>query len=95
VALCREMTKTFEEVITGTLAELAERIAAAALKGEIVVVIAPPAQADAASDSDVDALLVQLAQSMKPSAAAAEASRLTGRPKPDLYKRLLELKSDA
>ena len=39
VALCREMTKRFEEVVRGSAAELAERFAAAPPKGEVVLVI--------------------------------------------------------
>lgn len=38
-AVCRELTKKFEEVLRGTLAELSELCAERTLKGEIVVVI--------------------------------------------------------
>lgn len=39
VALCREISKKFEETVRGTLAELAERYAAREPKGEIVLVV--------------------------------------------------------
>ena len=39
VAICRELTKKFEEVIHGSLGELAERFASETLKGEIVIVV--------------------------------------------------------
>jgi 16S rRNA (cytidine1402-2'-O)-methyltransferase len=91
-AVCRELTKTFEECVRGSLSDLASRYPEdAAVKGEIVIVVAPPAQAQTAA-ADVDALLVSLAREMPASKAAAEASRLTGEPKADLYKRLLALK---
>ncbi len=45
VAVCRELTKTFEEVVRGAPAELAGRYADVAPKGEIVLVIGPPAPA--------------------------------------------------
>lgn len=38
-AVCRELTKKFEEVRRGTLAELADAYAGASVKGEIVVLI--------------------------------------------------------
>ena len=45
-----------------------------------------------AAPEDVDRLLLSLAGEMPASKAAAEAARMTGRPKPELYRRLLELK---
>lgn len=38
-AIVREMTKIYEEVISGTLGELAERFAKSPVKGEIVIVV--------------------------------------------------------
>ena len=43
--------------------------------------------------ADIDALLRSLIAEMPASKAAAEASRLTGEPKGDLYKRILAMKS--
>ena len=43
-AVAREITKLHEECVTGTLAELAERYADAPPKGEIVIVVGPPAK---------------------------------------------------
>ncbi len=40
--VAREITKRFEECVTGTLSELSERYADAPPKGEIVVIVAPP-----------------------------------------------------
>jgi 16S rRNA (cytidine1402-2'-O)-methyltransferase len=39
-AVCRELTKTYEEVVRGPLAELAEWAAAGPVRGEITVVLA-------------------------------------------------------
>lgn len=91
-AIGRELTKTFEEMRTGTLAELAAHYAEAATpKGEIVICVGPPAErADA--PEDIDKLLASLAAEMPASKAAAEAARMTGQPKQALYRRLLELK---
>lgn len=95
-AVCRELTKAFEEVRTGTLAELAGHYRqAGAPKGEIVVCVAPPPEPTADSDEDIDRILLALAGEMGASKAAAEAARMTGGKKSELYRRLLELKDDA
>ncbi len=93
-AVCRELTKAFEQVRRGTLAVLAEAYAAEdAPKGEVVVCVGPPpARRDA--EDDVDALLLSLGKEMGASKAAAEAARMTGGRKADLYRRLMELKGD-
>ena len=91
--VARELTKAFEEVRRGTLGELAAHYGAAATpKGEIVVCAAPP-EKQAAEGQDVDRLLASLAAEMPASKAAAEAARMTGLGKPELYRRLLELKA--
>jgi 16S rRNA (cytidine1402-2'-O)-methyltransferase len=93
-ALCRELTKTFEEVIVLPLGELSARYPADAnVKGEIVLVVEPPKETGA-SETDVDALLASLTKEMSASKAAAEASRLTGISKAELYQRLLDAKKN-
>lgn len=90
----RELTKTFEEFRRAGLAELAAHYASVdAPKGEVVICVGPPAE-EAAQAQDVDRLLISLAAEMPASKAAAEAARLTGQPKPGLYRRLLELKGE-
>ena len=94
--VCRELTKTFEEFRRGTLEELAayyddERT----VKGEIVLLIEPPQAPGAPGEIEVDSLLTQLSSQMPASKAAAEAARLTGLAKKDLYQRLLEMKGKA
>lgn len=92
-AVGRELTKTFEEMRTGWLADLAAHYATApAPKGEIVVCVGPPETGKPHEPADVDRLLLSLSLEMPASKAAAEAARMTGRAKPDLYRRLLDLK---
>lgn len=94
--VARELTKTFEEFRRGSLAELAFHYKETAKpKGEIVVCIAPPLPRAAMDAVDIDALLAGLAAEMPASKAAAEAARLSGRPKTELYQRLLALKDKA
>jgi 16S rRNA (cytidine1402-2'-O)-methyltransferase len=91
-AIGRELTKTFEEMRTGTLAALAAHYAEAATpKGEIVICVGP-SEEKAESAEDVDRLLTSLAAEMPASKAAAEAAKMTGQPKQALYHRLLELR---
>jgi 16S rRNA (cytidine1402-2'-O)-methyltransferase len=88
-AVCRELTKKFEEVRRGSLDELA-RAYPDPPKGEIVVVVGPPAavQADA---TDVDtALRSALAHGSVRDAAQAVAEDL-GIPRKQAYARALEL----
>ena len=93
-AVCRELTKTFEEVIVLPLGDLSARYPAEAnVKGEIVIVVEPPKEAGT-SEADVDALLHSLTKEMSASKAAAEASRLTGISKAELYQRLLDAKKN-
>jgi len=92
--VARELTKTFEEFRRATLAELAAAYAAEDTpKGEVVVCVGPPLENDATVD-DIDALLLSLAAELGSSKAAGEAARMTGGRKADLYRRLMELKSD-
>src|SRR4051812_15555260 len=66
-AICRELTKLHEECVTGTLPELAGHYADAIPKGEIVIVVGPPREADAVSDDVLDAALDAAMATMSPS----------------------------
>jgi len=91
-AIGRELTKTFEEMRTGTLGALAAHYAEAPTpKGEVVICVGPPTETVEAPE-DVDRLLLSLAGEMPASKAAAEAARMTGQPKQALYRRLMDLK---
>ncbi|MFB9949863.1 16S rRNA (cytidine(1402)-2'-O)-methyltransferase [Rhizobium puerariae] len=93
--VCRELTKTFEEFRRDTLEELAAYYGEdRAVKGEIVLVVAPPEANGAPGEMEVDVLLRELAAAMPAARAAAEAARLTGLARKDLYQRLLELKDE-
>lgn len=92
----RELTKTFEEIRTGTIATLSASYAAAgAPKGEVVICVGPPLAEEESRPEDIDRLLLSLSGEMPASKAAAEAARMTGARKGDLYRRLLELKGTA
>jgi 16S rRNA (cytidine1402-2'-O)-methyltransferase len=90
VAVCRELTKRFEEVARGTAAELATRFDAPP-KGEITFVLGPAAATDR---DDVEeralAAVAELVATGVPRRQAAEiVSGLVGIPRNRLYKRSL------
>jgi 16S rRNA (cytidine1402-2'-O)-methyltransferase len=90
--VARELTKRFETIRRGALADLAAAYATEpAPKGEIVVLVSPP-QEKQASAADADRVLVSLLEEKSVSAAAAEAAEITGLPRRELYQRALALK---
>lgn len=91
--VARELTKRFETFERGTLAELAETFSGDAPKGEIVILLEPPAEQPPASGEDADALLLAAIADMPVSAAAKKVAKQTGLDRNELYKRALELKS--
>jgi 16S rRNA (cytidine1402-2'-O)-methyltransferase len=90
VVVCRELTKLHEEVVRGTAAELAERYAGDAPRGEIVVVVGGAAAeaVDLAPALDALARLVDAGAKARP--AAGVVADLTGVSANALYKALLE-----
>ena len=92
-AVVREISKLFEECVTGTLDELAARYAHAPPKGEIVIVVGPPGEREAASDEDLDAALDEALARLSPSRAAAEVATLLNLPRKRVYARALERSS--
>ncbi|THD84891.1 16S rRNA (cytidine(1402)-2'-O)-methyltransferase [Aliigemmobacter aestuarii] len=89
-ALCRELTKRFEEVARGTLAELAERFGGREVKGEIVLVIDRAAPARAGAAEMEEALKMALRDMTVKDAAAAVADAL-GLPRREVYQAALRL----
>ena len=84
----RELTKRFETVLDGSLADLQARVLADAdqQRGEIVLIIAgAPAQDDAARIAEGKRLYALLAEELPPARAAKIAAAYTGAPKRALY----------
>ncbi|HEV7658615.1 MAG TPA: 16S rRNA (cytidine(1402)-2'-O)-methyltransferase [Allosphingosinicella sp.] len=91
-AVARELSKRFEETVTGTLSALAARYAGAPPKGEIVIVVAPPGPAEVAGAAEVDAALREAMARLSPSRAAAEVATTLGLPRRAVYERAQRLK---
>jgi len=85
VAVCRELTKRFEEVARGSAAELAERFAEPP-KGEIALVIGP-GEATGVAEDDALAAVAELVEAGVPRRHAADVvARLTGVARNRLYR---------
>jgi len=86
VAVCRELTKRFEEVVVGAAGELADRFATT--KGEITLVIspAPPAEASSPSEPALAAVRDLVGAGTPRRIAADVVARLTGAPRNGLYR---------
>ena len=91
VAIGRELTKLHEECRSGTAESLADHYAAHPPKGEIVLLIGPPAAAEAPV-ADADALLHAALADAGPGKAAGIVAKATGLDRAALYARALELK---
>jgi 16S rRNA (cytidine1402-2'-O)-methyltransferase len=86
LAVCRELTKRFEEVVRGTPAELAERFAEPP-RGEITLVLGPaePVEDEAGEREALDAVAELVASGVSRRDAAALVARLTGVARNRLY----------
>jgi 16S rRNA (cytidine1402-2'-O)-methyltransferase len=89
-AVVREISKLHEECVTGTLEELVARYANAQPKGEIVIVVGPPGDADEPDDDALDAALDEALKRLSPSRAAAEVAERLKVPRKRAYARALE-----
>ncbi len=91
-AVAREISKAYEETVSGSLSSLAARYKDAPPKGEIVVIVAPPGEAEAASADDIEAALIEALARLSPARAASEVAKALGADRKALYARALALK---
>ncbi|MBK1636218.1 16S rRNA (cytidine(1402)-2'-O)-methyltransferase [Rhodovulum adriaticum] len=89
-AVCRELTKRFEEVARGTLGELAERFAAQAVKGEIVVLVGRGGGVSTGPE-DLDAALTAALARGSTKDAVAEVAAALNLPRRRVYQAALKL----
>lgn len=95
IAVCRELTKRFEEIVSGTAQELSDRYAALPPpKGEVVLVIGPPETLVSLDDTQIQARLADLMADMSLKQAVAEVAEVAGRPKREIYELALALKRE-
>jgi 16S rRNA (cytidine1402-2'-O)-methyltransferase len=90
----RELTKLHEECLRGRVSEIRARVAAAArVRGECVILVAPaPEAAEAGPVVDLDARIRALkAEGLGTREIAARLAHETGRTRREVYRRALEL----
>lgn len=92
-AVSREISKRFEETVSGSLSELAARYAEAPPRGEIVITIAPPGEAPPPDAATLDAALVTALSGNTLKTAVAEVTAALGLPRAAVYARALQLRS--
>ena len=95
VALCRELTKTHEEVVRGSAAELAARYARTPPRGEVVLVIGPAGKRGTDTAPALAALKRLVEAGAKPRPAAGVVAELTGVAANSLYRALTTSKRDS
>ena len=83
-AVCRELTKTYEETVRGTLAELAAW-AEGEVRGEIVVVVGGAVTTAPAPQSLVPEELARVDSGERLKDAVADVAASAGVPKRELY----------
>ena len=94
-AIARELTKRYEEFRRGTLEALAEAADGEEFRGEIALVIGPPAEAPPPGDADIDVMLRVALDRLGVRDAATEVAAATGLPRKTLYSRARELRDEA
>lgn len=93
MAVARELTKRFEDVNRGRLADLARHYSETEPpKGEAVLLFGPPEQSGEISEEDLDALLMDALARLKVKDAAKEIATQTGLPRKTVYDRAVRLK---
>ena len=91
--VCRELTKRFEEVRRGTLAELADRFANVTVKGEVVVLVGRAGAVDV-KDADVRQALTEAMKNMRIKDAATLVAGAFGLPRRQVYQTALTMGTD-
>ena len=94
--IARELTKLHEEILRGTLDELAARLASGpALKGEIVLLVAGRSRDDEAmDDAQLAAMLRAELEGQRLRDAVKSVVEMTGLPRNRVYRLALELTGD-
>ena len=92
MAICREMTKKFEEIITGKISDITQKIISKKLKGEIVIVLYGDNKKD--QEINLDEIINSFEGKYPPSELAKIISDQTGFSKSIIYNKIIKLKED-
>lgn len=89
-AVCRELTKKFEEVRRGSLSELAEQYSEGSTKGEIVLLV-DRGHSQSVNDSDLELSLQKALETHSVRDAADLVSKMYGLPRRQVYQMALKM----
>ncbi|RLK02651.1 16S rRNA (cytidine(1402)-2'-O)-methyltransferase [Ruegeria conchae] len=89
-ALCRELTKKFEETRRGTLADLASEYQDASVKGEVVLLV-DRAHSQSVKETDVEEALIRALETHSVRDAADLVSEMFSLPRRPIYQKALKL----
>ena len=90
-AICREMTKLYEDIRRAPVPQLALTASTLETRGEFVLVSGPPAAAATMAVDELDELLRSRLARDSVKDAVAHAVELSGRPRREIYARALQL----
>ena len=90
ICAARELTKKFEETVSGTPAQVAAHFQAQAPRGEFVIMVAPGEAASASAD-DIAAMLRDALETMSRRDAVQAVAEMSGRPRKEVYAQALQL----
>lgn len=94
VAICRELTKLYEEVIKDNIEKLIEFYENKPTpKGEIVIIVSPPDKNESQID-DLDAAIKDALKTLSVKETVAAVTYMTGKKRKEIYKRALEISKD-
>lgn len=88
ISICREMTKKFEEIITGRIEDILPILEKRALKGEIVIVVG--AQKEQENDTNINEIIDNYKGEYPPSELAKIISNKTGLSKRVIYNKIIK-----
>ena len=91
VAMCRELTKTYEEIVRGTVGEL-QQVTEGEIRGEITLVIAGAEKTSQDPADYVAQVKTLAAKGMRLKDAAAQVAAATGLRKNELFQAVLAAK---
>lgn len=93
LAVCRELTKRFEEIVSGSLEDLSRHYEdLPAPKGEVVLVLGPPEAPATLDDAEIRTRLAARMEEGSLKQAVAAVAGIAGRPKREIYELALALK---
>ena len=90
ICVARELTKKFEEVVSGTSEAISAHFEAQAPRGEFVIMVAPGDKESASAD-DIAAMLRDALETMSRRDAVQAVAEMSGRPRKEVYAQALAL----